>query len=100
MSGDVWKRPEVATAFLDERSRRLPYRREQLEVMLRLLRAAPRPPRRVLDLGTGDALLLTTILEHFPEASGVALDYSPPMLDQARLRLAPFGARATAVAAD
>jgi ubiquinone/menaquinone biosynthesis C-methylase UbiE len=97
---DLWKRREVVAAFLSQRSAVIPDRARQMEVVLRLLRAAPRAPRRVLDLGAGDAILLATVLEAFPEASGVAVDYSPPMLEQARLRLAPFGPRATAIAAD
>ncbi len=80
MTDEVWKRPDVAMGFLAERSRSVPYRREQIEVLLRLLRSAARPPRRVLDLGAGDGLLLAAVLGHFPQAEGVAVDYSPPML--------------------
>ena len=100
VSGEVWKRHDVAAAFLNERSRLLPDRSRQLEVLLRVLRAAPRPPGRVLDLGAGDAILLAAILESFPDASGIAIDFTPSMLEQARLRLVPFGSRATAVEAD
>src|SRR5262249_49843850 len=97
---EVWKRPDVATAFLDGRSVQIPDRPRQLEVLLRLLRSAPRPPRRVLDLGAGDALLLATVLAAFPDAVGVAVDFSPPMLEQARSRLAAFGQRAAVAEAD
>src|SRR4051794_32815136 len=100
MTADVWKRSDVAAAFLNERSLLIPDRPRQLEVVLRVLRFAPRPPRRVLDLGAGDAILLGTVLEAFPEASGVALDFSPLMLEQARQRLASFGARAMVAEAD
>jgi ubiquinone/menaquinone biosynthesis C-methylase UbiE len=99
MAGEVWKRTDVATAFLAERSSALPDRQQQLSVLLRLLRAG-RPPRRVLDLGAGDALLLATVLDAFPEASGIAIDFSPPMLEKARSRLASFGARSSVVEAD
>ncbi len=100
VNAEVWKRHDVATAFVDERSAVIPDRRRQLEVLLRLLRALPRPPRRVLDLGTGDAILLATALEAFPAAVGVGLDFSPPMLERARARLTPFGTRAALVEAD
>ena len=100
MSGEVWKDRQVASAFLDERSLLIPDRERQLEVLLRCLRFAPRAPRRVLDLGCGDAILLATVLEAFPEATGIALDFSPLMLEQARARLARFGARARIVEAD
>jgi len=100
VQAEVWKDRDVAAAFLGERSLSIPDRQRQLEVLLRVLRHAPREPVRVLDLGTGDAILLATVLEAFPGASGVALDFSPLMLEQARERLARFGGRATVVEAD
>ena len=100
VSGEVWKNDDVATRFLTERSAVIPDRARQLEVLLRLLRSASPQPRRILDLGAGDALLLATTLEAFPEVIGLALDFSPPMRDQTRGRLAVFGKRATVVEAD
>ncbi len=100
MQADVWKRRDVAGAFLDERSLMIPDRPRQLEVLLRVLRHAPRQPGRVLDLGAGDGLLLATVLEAYPEATGVAVDFSPLMLERARERLARFGPRVTVVEAD
>jgi SAM-dependent methyltransferase len=100
MPADVWKDRSVAAAFLNERSLLIPDRPRQLEVLLRVLRHAARLPERILDLGAGDAILLATALEAFPQASGIAVDFSPLMLEQARLRLAPFGARVQTVEAD
>jgi ubiquinone/menaquinone biosynthesis C-methylase UbiE len=97
---DVWKQRDVAAAFLNERSLLIPDRARQLEVALRVMRFAPREPRRVLDLGCGDAIILATALEAFPQASGVALDFSPLMLEQARERLTKFDKWATTVEAD
>jgi len=99
MAGDVWKQGDVAAAFLNERSVMIPDRLRQLEVMLRLLHAAP-ALRRVLDIGCGDGFLLATVLESFPDASGIGVDFSPPMLEQARTRLTKFGPRAATEAAD
>jgi tRNA (cmo5U34)-methyltransferase len=100
VQADVWKRRDVAAAFLTERALLIPDRPRQLEVMLRVMRHNPRPPRRILDLGCGDAILLATALEAFPEAAGVGLDFSPLMLEQARQRLAKFGDRAATGEAD
>ena len=100
MNDDIWKDREVAGAFLTERSLHIPDRQRQLEVALRVMRFAPVEPRRVLDLGAGDAVILATVLEAFPQASGIALDFSPLMLEQARERLGKFGGRATTVEAD
>jgi len=100
MPAEVWKQREVAAAFLSERSLLIPDRPRQLEVLLRLLRFAPRQPERVLDLGAGDAILLATVLQTYPQATGVAVDFSPLMLEQAGQRLAALGSRARIVEAD
>jgi SAM-dependent methyltransferase len=100
MSSEVWKQREVAGAFLAERSLTIPDRPRQLEVLLRLLRSGSRPPGRVLDLGCGDGLLLAAVLEAFPQATGVAVDFSTLMLEHARQRLGAFGTRALVVEAD
>jgi tRNA (cmo5U34)-methyltransferase len=100
MEADVWKRRDVAAAFLEGRALLIPDRQRQLDVMLRVLRLSVRPPRRILDLGCGDAIILATVLEAFPEASGIGLDFSPLMLEQARTRLARFGERAVTVEGD
>jgi ubiquinone/menaquinone biosynthesis C-methylase UbiE len=100
MPAEIWKRRDVAAGFLNEHSLSIPDRPRQLEVLLRVLSSVPGRGRHVLDLGTGDGLLLATVLEAFPEASGVALDFSPLMLEKARSRLASFGPRASVVVAD
>jgi tRNA (cmo5U34)-methyltransferase len=100
MTTDIWKRPEVAAAFLDRVSVHIPDRAKQLEVMFRALALARRAPQRLLDLGAGDALILASVLEAFPEAEGVAVDFSPHMLERARARLARFGSRAVVREAD
>ncbi len=100
MPAEVWKERDVAKAFLDERSLMIPDRARQMEVMLRVIRYHCPKPRRILDLGTGDGILLGTFLEAFSSASGVAVDFSPLMLEHARERLRAFGARATTMEAD
>ena len=89
MPAEIWKDREVAKAFLDERSLLIPDRPRQLEVILRVVGFHCPQPRRILDLGSGDAILLTTLMETFPNASGVAVDFSPLMLEQAHQRLGP-----------
>jgi ubiquinone/menaquinone biosynthesis C-methylase UbiE len=100
VDADIWKQREVAAAFLGERSLLIPDRQKQLEIVLRVLRFTPREPRHIVDLGTGDGIVLATALEAWPQASGVALDFSPLMLEEARRRLAKFGDRAQTVEAD
>jgi SAM-dependent methyltransferase len=100
MPAEIWKDREVAKAFLTERSLMIPDRPRQLEVMLQLLRHWCPAAEQILDLGAGDGILLGTLLEAFPEASGIAVDFSPLMLDQARQRLSRFGKRATTLEGD
>jgi SAM-dependent methyltransferase len=100
VEAEIWKRRDVAAAFLTERSLLIPDRQRQLEVLQRVLQFAPQQPARVLDLGAGDAILLATILEAYPNAQGIAVDFSPLMLEQARERLRGFGDRAVTVEAD
>jgi tRNA (cmo5U34)-methyltransferase len=95
----VWRDARVAAAFSEMRSARVPESRTQLELLLRVLRALVPAPRRVLDLGAGDGVLLAAVLEAFPESTGVAVDFSPEMLARARERLQPLG-RAQVMGAD
>jgi SAM-dependent methyltransferase len=98
---EIWKRPEVAQAFVHERARLMPHREEQLAIMLRVLRGSgERAPRSVLDLGCGSGVLLGAALAAFPEAGGIGVDYSPSMLEAAREALAPYGDRMALVTAD
>src|SRR5688572_29372068 len=61
----------------------IPHRVEGESVLLEFV---PRNTRRILDLGAGDGRLLALLRIDRPEAEGVALDFSPVMLDAARKR--------------
>jgi len=100
MPAEIWKRRDVAARFLNEQSLSIPDRPRQLEVLLRVLSASSRPLHRVLDLGTGDGLLLATVLDAYPDTDGIGLDFSPHMLEQARQRLSSFGTRVQILEAD
>src|ERR1700757_1433495 len=100
MVAEIWKDRDVASAFLTERSLLIPDRARQLDVLLRVVRLSCPHARRILDLGAGDGILLATLLEAFPEAGGVAVDFSPLMLEQAGERLGGFGQRARRLEAD
>ena len=72
MNADVWKRRDVAAGFLDQRSVMIPDRHRQLDVLLRLLRAAPTPPRRVLDHAVDWFVLRETEYQRLaPDAAGI-----------------------------
>ena len=92
-AGEAWRDHEVAARFAAHRAHIVPEARTQVDVLLRVLRQRARPVERILDLGGGDAVLLATLLDAFPDACGIAVDYSLEMLARATERLAAFPGR-------
>lgn len=62
--------------------------------------AHARPPRKILDIGSGPGAFLTILLDAFPEASGTWLDTASEMAEIARPGLARFGDRVDYVIGD
>jgi len=79
-----WQSADHVSAYLD-RADRIPHR---LAGEAALLDELPPDVRRVLDLGAGDGRLLDLVLQARPQARGVALDFSPRMLEQLQSRFA------------
>lgn len=72
-----WQSAEYGPAYL-ERAEKLPNRTSGEAA---LLEEIPPSVRRVLDLGCGKGRLLEMVLRDRPAASGVAVDFSPPILE-------------------
>ena len=93
MDATVWQSADLARRYLTGVRGALPLAAEQIDTLLRLIQASGIPVRRVLDLGCGDGILAAAILDRFPGATAVGVDFSPTMLEAARCR---FGSRSSA----
>jgi tRNA (cmo5U34)-methyltransferase len=81
-----WRSAEHVSAYL-KRADQVPHRSAGETA---LLEEIPGGLCRVLDLGSGDGRLLEFVLRERPHATGVALDFSPLMLDHLRHRFGPM----------
>src|SRR5579883_475349 len=77
-----WTTAEHALAYL-QNADRIPHRTEGEAT---LLEEVPKEAGRILDLGAGDGRLLGLLLLACPAARGVALEFSPSMLERLRQR--------------
>lgn len=92
----AWQAAGLADAYLSGVRGAIPLAAEQIDIMTRLTRAARPEARTFLDLGCGDGILGHALLDAFADNAPTAVlaDFSPPMLDAARTRLAGYdGAR-------
>ena len=93
MGVNLWTSTEHALGYL-ERADSIPHRVEGESALLEFI---PSSAARILDLGTGDGRLLALVKLNHPDATAVAVDFSPAMLEAARKRFA--GERCVSVVA-
>lgn len=84
---EVWKNNSLAQAFLDGVRGAIPLAGEQIEVMLRLIKARDESVTSFADLGCGNGILAKAILAQYPQARGTLVDFSEPMLREAQIQL-------------
>jgi tRNA (cmo5U34)-methyltransferase len=82
MSVNLWTSSEHALGYLS-RADSIPHRVEGESTLLEFI---PASVQRILDLGTGDGRLLALVKTARPDATAVAMDFSPAMLEAARQR--------------
>jgi tRNA (cmo5U34)-methyltransferase len=73
-----WKSAELALGYLN-RADKIPHRTEGESILLEEL---PEESKKILDIGSGNGRLLDLCLLKCRNASGVALDFSPTMLEE------------------
>jgi tRNA (cmo5U34)-methyltransferase len=85
----VWKLPAIVDRYLSFRSA-IPLVQEQVGVMMSILTSRPVPVKNFLDLGCGDGILGAAVLGAYPSSRGALVDFSEPMLGQARDQLKDY----------
>ena len=83
-----WQTEELASGYLQGVRGAIPAADLQLEVLGKIIKSWCPRPAAILDLGCGDGVLGRFLLGLFPEAEVVFADFSQPMLDAARNKLA------------
>ena len=89
VTDEIWKLPAIVNRFLSYRAA-IPMAQEQIGVMMSILKSKEGSIENFMDLGCGDGILGATILGEFPTARGVFVDFSEPMLGQAREQLQEY----------
>ncbi|HLC18469.1 MAG TPA: class I SAM-dependent methyltransferase [Thermodesulfobacteriota bacterium] len=97
---EAWKTDKLVNTFLEGIRGGVPFATEQIDAMMRLVAAMGGPPGRFMDLGCGDGILSRAILSEYPEAKGVLVDFSEPMLKKAGDGMKAFEGNVEIVKAD
>jgi tRNA (cmo5U34)-methyltransferase len=79
---NLWSTTEHALGYL-AKADSIPHRTEGEAVLLDYI---PTTAKRILDLGTGDGRLMALLKIDRPSATGIALDFSPIMVEKAQAR--------------
>jgi tRNA (cmo5U34)-methyltransferase len=79
-----WQNQELAEAFLEGVRGAIPGADLQVAVIGKITDLWCASPKHILDLGCGNGILGRFLLNRFPSANGLFVDFSDPMLDVAR----------------
>jgi ubiquinone/menaquinone biosynthesis C-methylase UbiE len=88
-----WHSQGYVEEWIERDRQRDEERRARLRNMLAVATFSPDAAISVLDVGGGYGVVTEEVLRAFPQARVTLQDYSQPMLDEARRRLAPFAAQ-------
>ena len=79
----VWEKEEVARAFLESERGAIPGEELQMGIIGKIAQQWYDNPSKILDLGCGNGILGSFLLDIFPSASGVFVDFSETMINAA-----------------
>jgi len=90
-SAAIWKDSALVEDFLNRVRKGVPLAEAQIDVMMRVLEGQGQPIQTFMDLGCGDGILASAILAEYPQATGVLVDFSMPMIQAAIANLKSHG---------
>jgi SAM-dependent methyltransferase len=96
----AWQADGTVRYYLDSVRGAIPFAAEQMAIVLRMVERGRQPVARFLDVGCGDGFVSAVMLGAHPRATGVLVDFSAPMLEAARERLAGVPSAPVVVEAD
>jgi tRNA (cmo5U34)-methyltransferase len=88
VSGSAWQQEHVVAGFIGDRRQLIPLWDVQEALARRLITREERRIDRFCDLGAGDGGFAELLMDAFPRATGVLVDFSDPMRAAAERRLA------------
>jgi SAM-dependent methyltransferase len=92
-NADIWKSEAVARSFAEQAEQRERQRRDQLQLLARLLPFTPEDAFTFADLGAGTGAASRAILDEYPRAQALLAEYSPQMAAEGRKVMAPYEGR-------
>jgi tRNA (cmo5U34)-methyltransferase len=98
--GAHWQHEELAASYAERRRILIPLLQLQEDVVARVFSRGGHPVKRFLDVGAGAGAMSELMLDADPEAVGVLVDFSQPMLARAAANLAAYAGRWQAVTGD
>lgn len=87
----AWRTQASTDHYLAGVRAAIPLAREQINLMHRIIEAVVPEVTAFADLGCGDGVLGHSLFSHYPDARGVFVDFSEPMLESASERFAGSG---------
>lgn len=87
---EIWKTDSLVQTFLQGVRGGIPFAAEQIDIMLRVIKARNETVENFADIGCGNGILAKAILSHYPQAKGILVDFSEPMLSEAKIQLSGY----------
>ena len=85
-----WKSEKLTKIYLEGIRGAIPFAKEQIDLLIRIVRYFQPDVKSFLDLGAGDGILGRAVFANWPDSKGVFLDYSEPMIIEAKFKCGDF----------